>query len=434
MRRTLIVALASALLMAPGSMRAADGPVVASERQADGQLPDKARWRATVPANWNGTLLLWSHGYGGGALPASADDAPAAHRAALLAAGYALAGSTYAEPGWAIKSAVPDQLDTVAAFTRQFGKPKRVIAWGMSMGALVTTAIVERAPARVDGGLALCGSIGGAVGMMNMALDGAYAFRTLVAPDAGIRLVRTGDDRENGARVNAALATAQGTAQGRARVALAAVLGGLPGWTSAEGPQPADEDYAAQEAEMAKTFTMGVFLPRGDQERRSGGSFSWNSGVDYRAQVQRSGRRAMVRALYAAAGLELDADLARLNAGTRITADPAAVRYMTDYYTPNGRPAVPLLAVQMIGDGLTSPSLQRAYGEAAAAAGRGALVRTLWVRGAGHCTFDTPTVLASLALLNVRLDKRRWPAPPATFVAYTPPPMLRPCVRGTRCS
>src|SRR3569623_421416 len=256
MRRTFIITMCAAMAAATAPTRAADDPAISNDRQAEGQLADNARWRATVPPHWNGTLLLWRHGYGG-ALPASADDAPPAHRAKLLAAGYALAGSTYAEPGWAIRSAVPDQLDTVTAFTQRFGKPKRVIAWGMSMGGLVTTAIVERAPARVDAGLALCGLIGGAVGMMNMALDGAYAFRTLVAPDAGIRLVGTGDDRENAARVNVALAAAQATAQGRARVGLAAVLAGLPGWTSATGPQPGADDYVAQEAEMAKTFTMG---------------------------------------------------------------------------------------------------------------------------------------------------------------------------------
>ena len=272
MRQILKAIICTAMVMTTTPMRAADDPAITSDRQAEGQLADSARWRATVPPHWNGTLLLWSHGYGG-TLPAGADDAPAAHRARLLAAGYALAGSTYAEPGWAIRSAVPDQLDTITAFTRRFGKPKRVIAWGMSMGGLVTAAIVERTPARVDAGLALCGSIGGAVGMMNMALDGAYAFRTLIAPEAGIRLVGTGDDRENTARVNAALAVAQASPQGRARIALAGVLAGLPGWTSPRGAAPAADDYAAQEAEMAKTFTIGVFLPRADQERRSGGNF-----------------------------------------------------------------------------------------------------------------------------------------------------------------
>jgi len=401
----------------------------AGSRSASGTLPGGASWTATIPANWNGTLLLWSHGYSPTLPPAQ--DAPAAQRGALLAAGYALAGSSYATAGWALDSAPSDQLATIDAFAHRFGKPRRVIAWGMSMGGLVTTALAERSPKRIDGALAMCGSIGGAVGMMNMALDGAYAFRTLLAPGSDIRLVRVGDDRANAGRVAAVLAEAQGSAQGRARVALAGVLAGLPGWTTHDGPAPAATDYAAQEAEIARTFVMGVFLPRGDQEARAGGVFSWNTGVDYRAQLARSGREPMVRALYRSAGLDLDRDLATLNAGERVQADPRAVKYMMAHYTPNARPTAPLLAVQMIGDGLTSPSLQRAYIDAAAANGRS--VRALWVANAGHCTFDTPTVMASVATLAGRLDTGRWPAPSQHFVTYTPPPMLRPCVRGGRC-
>ncbi|MDH7975202.1 prolyl oligopeptidase family serine peptidase [Sphingomonas sp. AR_OL41] len=425
MRRPVIAMVIAALLgaAAPGAAPSAAPETVAT-------LPDGAQWKATVPANWNGTLLLWSHGYAP-TLPA-AEDAPARQRDALLAAGYALAGSSYADAGWALESAVPDQLATIDAFAARYGKPKRVIAWGMSMGGLVTAALVEQAPRRVDGGLAMCASIGGAVGMMNMALDGAYAFRTLLAPSSEIRLTGVDDDRINGRRVAEVLAEAQRTPTGRARVALAAVLAGLPGWTTPGSPAPAETDYAAQQAEMAKTFVMGVFLPRVDQERRGDGVFSWNSGVDYRRQLALSGRGAMVRALYHDAAIDLDADLATLNAGKRITAAPGAVRYMTAHYTPNGRPLAPLLAVQNIGDGLTSASLQQAYLDATAkrTPGRAA---GLWVAGAGHCTFDTPTVLASIGHLVAKLDSGRWPARPTGFVAYTPPPMLRPCVRDGAC-
>lgn len=407
------------------------GAQPAGPAHTESALPDGAKWAATVPANWNGTLLLWSHGYAA-TLPKVAEDAPRQHRDALLAAGYALAGSTYAQGGWALEQAVPDQFATVQAFAARYGKPKRVVAWGSSMGGLVTSALAEQAPKRIDGALAMCASIGGAVGMMNMALDGAYAFRTLLAPQSEIRLTGIDDDRANAARVQAVLAEAQRTPEGRARVALAAVLAGLPGWTTSGTTPPAPDDYAAQEAEMAKTFAMGVFLPRADQERRAGGNFSWNDGVDYRAQLARSGRGDMVRALYKAAGLDLDADIARLNAGPRVKADAKAVSYMTAHYTPNARPLVPILAVQNIGDGLTSPSLQRAYLEAAArnAPGR---AYGLWVAGAGHCTFGTETVLASIKALEARLDSGRWPARPAGFVDYTPPPMLRPCVRGESC-
>jgi pimeloyl-ACP methyl ester carboxylesterase len=266
--------------------------------------------------------------------------------------------------------------------------------------------------------------------MMNMALDGAYAFRTLVAPDAGIRVVGIDDDMANGRRVSDALAAAMATPGGRARVALAGVLAGLPGWTIAGSPTPAPADHDAQVRQMADAFVRGVFLPRVDQERRAGGAFSWNRGVDYRHQLALSGRRTMVEALYRRAGLDLEADLTRLNAGPRIAATPRAVTYMMNHYTPNARPAVPLLTVQAVGDGLTSPSLQRAYVEAA----RGSNVKSLWVNQAGHCNYTPQTVLPALRYLEARISSGRWPARPVGFVDHRPPPMLRPCVRGGHCA
>ncbi|WP_066659766.1 hypothetical protein, partial [Sphingomonas sp. CCH9-H8] len=324
--------------------------------------------------------------------------------------------------------AVPAQRATIAAFAAKHGKPKRVIAWGSSMGGLVSTALAETRGSGIDGAAPMCASIGGALGMMNMALDGAYAFRTLVAPGAGIRVTGIDDDRVNGKRVADALAEAAKTPQGRARIALAGVLAGIPGWTSRDKPQPAATDYAAQADEIARSFVMGVYLPRTDQEQRAGGTFSWNTGIDYRAQLARSGRRAMVEALYREAGLKLDADLATLNAGQRIVAAPKAVAYMRANYTPNARPLVPLVAVQTIGDGLTAPAMQRGYAEAA----RGD-VKSLYVNAAGHCTFDTATVLATIRYLDTRLTTGKWPQTPAAFVPHQPAPMLRPCWRGGKC-
>ncbi|MFL9841696.1 alpha/beta hydrolase [Sphingomonas sp. ST-64] len=390
------------------------------------KLPGGARWDAQVPENWNGTLLLYSRGYS--PVPGEPDAAPKQHRAALLAAGYAIAGSNYGSGGWALEQAVPAQRATIAAFAAKHGKPKRVIAWGSSMGGLVSTALAEAKGSGIDGAAPMCASIGGALGMMNMALDGAYAFRTLIAPDAGIRVTGIDDDRVNGKRVADALAEAAKTPQGRARIALAGVLAGIPNWTSRDKPQPAATDYAAQGEEIARSFVMGVYLPRTDQEQRAGGPFSWNTGIDYRAQLDRSGRRAMVAALYRDAGLALDTDLATLNAGKRIAADPKAVAYMRAHYTPNARPLVPLVAVQTIGDGLTPPALQRGYAEAA----RGD-VKSLYVDGAGHCSFDTATVLATIRYLDTRIATGKWPQTPAAFVPHTPAPMLRPCWRGGKC-
>lgn len=410
-----------ALLAAPANAQ------TAPSAPAPMLLESGAEWAAEVPANWNGTLLLWSRGYS----PRSGtpEVAPANVRAELLAAGYALAASNYGSGGWSLEEAVPAQTATIAAFAAKYGKPRRVIAWGASMGGLVTTALAEARPTVIHGGLAMCASIGGAVGMLNMALDGAFAFRTLVAPDAGIQLVGIADDRANGARVGAALTAAMETPEGRAQVALAGVLAGLPAWTTRGGPEPAEADAGAQVREMAKVFVMGVFLPRADQEKRAGVGYSWNAGVDYRAQLERSGRRAMVAALYEAAGLDLEADLARLAAAPRIAADPKAVDYMMRHYTPNARPGVPLLTVQTIGDGLTSPSLQQAYLNAAG----GQDVQGLWLREAGHCGFAPAAVKASLRQLEARLERGSWPARPEGFIDWRPAPMLRPCVRGGAC-
>ena len=293
----------------------------------------------------------------------------------------------------------------------------------------MTTALAEHAAPHIDGAIALCPSIGGAVGMMNMALDGAFAFRTLAASEAGLQLTGITDDMANGARAGQAVTAAMATPQGRARVALAGVLGGLPGWTRRDHPQPASDDDAAQADEIGAALAGGLFLPRADQEARAGGVFSWNTGVDYGAQLRLSGRRAFVERMYRRAGLDLDADLARLKAAPRIAANPAAVAYMMAHYTPDARPLVPLLSMQAVGDGATSPSLQRAYVEAADPA----RVRGAWIKAAGHCGFSAEAMVMALHHLEQRLDARRWGLPPPGTIAYTPPPMLRPCLRWRAC-
>lgn len=420
------------LLLAPLALLGA--PLVAQDappapRVIEGTLASGAKWKALIPAQFNGSLLLWSHGYSPRIDPA--EPAPAQYRDLLLAKGYALVASDYGAGGWSLEQAVPAQRATVEAFAALEGRPARVLAWGSSMGGLISTALAEQDSPVIDGALAMCPSIGGAVGMMNMGLDGAFATATLIAPNSGLSLVNVADDMANGRKAMAAIDAARQTREGRARIALAGVLGGIPGWTRPERPEPAADDAEAQVDEIAATLVMGTFMPRNDQESRAGGAFSWNTGVNYARQLDRSGRRPFVEAMYRKAGLSLTRDLAALARAPRISAKPSAVRYMLDNYTPTARPRVPLVSLQAVGDGLTSPSLQRAYADAAPRA----MMQSLWHKGAGHCRLPAEQVLAAIAQLEQRLASGKWPPRPAQFIDHTPPPMLRPCLRqqGPSC-
>ena len=95
-----------------------------------GALADGATYLIEVPANWNGTLFLYSHGYvmPGSANPAT-DVGDPATRAFMLGSGFALAGSSYATTGWAIQQAIPDQIAVLDIFRLTVGHPHRTIAW-----------------------------------------------------------------------------------------------------------------------------------------------------------------------------------------------------------------------------------------------------------------------------------------------------------------
>ena len=140
LRGTLLaVFVALALVAGVGSTASA------STAHFTGTLGNGTTWIADVPSSWNGILVLYSHGFGP-PLPANAPDA--ATRDALLARGYALAGSSYDPAGswWALNTAVSDQFATIGAVTAAAlpQAPERVLAFGTSMGGLVSALEAEQ--------------------------------------------------------------------------------------------------------------------------------------------------------------------------------------------------------------------------------------------------------------------------------------------------
>ncbi len=446
-RRT---ACAAALLLAVTALPTAAAAAPATTSHIEGQLPSGATYLMDVPADWNGTVLLFSHGYVEAGRPNGAQDAPDdATKALLLAKGYALIGSSYASTGWAVTDAVPDQIATLSAFTDRFGAARRTLAWGRSYGGLVTTAIAERHADRIDGSLSMCGLVHGGVANWNNTLDPAFAVKTLLAPDKDVPLTGLPDQATAIAAANtlaSAVDSAQSTAAGRARIALAAALHNIPVWNQPTQTRPAATDWDAQQANQYPAvkglLQIAAFTRRQEAEVRAGGNMSWNTGVDYAKLLGRSSVRKEVTELYKKAGLSLRADLATLNRAPRVSADPSAVAWMSRTSSFTGKLTKPQLSIHTTGDALVPVQTESALRRAVTAAGSSALLRQAYVDNAGHCTFSPAEQLAALHTLEDRVTTGTWhatdpkslntkaaaadPTTPARYVSYRPTPYLRP--------
>ena len=375
---------------------------------------DGANYTISVPSNWNGTLVLYSHGYvfpNQSLLNPAPDAGDALTRAALLQQGYALAGSSYSQNGWALQQAFHDQIALLDFFDATCGHPTRTIAWGHSLGGIITAGLVQLNPGRFAGALPMCGVLAGSVGTWNQALDSAFAFNVLLAGNA-LPIVNLKDPTGAFSLAESKLETAQPTAQGKARIALSAALADVPGWFTTGSPEPASKDFTAQEQNQFlwedKIDFLFAFFARAELEARAGGNPSWNTGVNYRKQLELSSDSSEVVALYKQAGLDLNKDLNTLNTAPRIAADPGAVEYLNRYISFNGELNIPVLTMHTTGDGLVVNQDEQAYASVVRSEGDAKLLRETFVHRAGHCAFTPAETLAAFQTLIHRLDTGKW--------------------------
>jgi pimeloyl-ACP methyl ester carboxylesterase len=378
-----------------------------------GTLPDGATYIIEVPSPWNGILFLYSHGYDrpDRPNPPAMDAGDRLTGAFMLSRGFALAGSSYAHTGWAVQEALVDQIAVLDIFAQTFGKPQRTIAWGHSLGGMITAGLIQRNPDRFDAALPMCGVLSGGVATWNTALDSAFAFQTLLG-SSQLQVVNITGPVGNLTLAEGLLAAAQGTPQGRARLALVSALADGPGWFDPTKPEPAPTDFAGQEMnqflwDQQVDFPF-VFAFRAELEFRAGGNPSSNVGVDYRRQFAHSADAAEVRALYEQAGLDLEADLDELNETVRISADPRAMEYLEQNIIYDGDIHIPVLTLHTTGDGLVVVENESAYRQVVREDGNQALLRRTFVSRAGHCTFTPAETIAAVQVLIDRLDTGKW--------------------------
>src|ERR1700723_3072769 len=405
-------AVVAVLLTVPGRASAQSGVVAHM-----GTLPDGATFLIEVPANWNGTLFLYSHGYVVPGSPNPAQDfaiTDPATRFFMLSSGFALAGSSYATTGWAIQQAPADQIAVLDSFSQTGGTPKPTIAWGHSLGGMITAGLIQRYPDRFDAALPMCGVLSGGIATWNTALDSAFAFKVLVAPGTGLQIVDIANPAANLDLAEEILAQAQQSPQGRARIALGAALADTPGWFTPLSPEPAANDFASQEQnqflwDQQVDFPF-VFAFRAELEARAGGNVSWNTGIDYGIQLLLSPSRDEVWALYQQAGLSLFEDIETLNRAARIKANPSAVQYLEQNIIFDGAIHIPVLTMHTTGDGLVINENESAYRTIVDLTGNHRFLRQTFVSRAGHCTFTPAETIAAVGTLLNRVETGHWSA------------------------
>ncbi len=158
--------LATLVVVAPANA-AATGPTcdgATPVQTCTGTTSDGALYKMVIPATFNGTVTIWSHGFGtntnipAGLLPIFPLGYPIDPRpelapgnsAALIKyltdKGVAVMGSGFSTQAWNLDEAVKTNAELVGIFKTKFTTTKKVVAWGYSMGGGITQAFAEKNP------------------------------------------------------------------------------------------------------------------------------------------------------------------------------------------------------------------------------------------------------------------------------------------------
>jgi pimeloyl-ACP methyl ester carboxylesterase len=415
-----------------------------------------AAYEIKLPQHWNGTLLLYSHGYRF-AQPAPPDfaavdtkaqvsftdeDGTAADQLSqdLLAAGYALAGSAYKSNGWAVADGVQAGEDLHAKFVSLVGTPQRTYVWGDSLGGLITEVLAEQNPTWVDGAAPICGAVAGPNLNFDIALDVAFAVKTLIDPQLKLTGYTSADDAAtnwNHAAAAVQKAAADVNGGGTAKVLLIAALVDAPDKTRTyDGADLVSQVKARVEA-LLTALAFGT-SGRYEIEQRVGGNPSDNSKTDYASRIS-SGEASLV----AAAGGNVGSLVAKLNAAPRVTADSDARDAFEKLGDTTGNISVPTLTMHTEFDPLVLVQNETVLADRVASHQDSGKLVQLFIAppatyeessgapyGAGHCVFSDqqreslikaldrwvrtavyPSAIGLLPTFGVGLDPSFFPGP-----------------------
>jgi pimeloyl-ACP methyl ester carboxylesterase len=307
-----------------------------------------AAFRIDVPENWNGGLVVYCHGYN--ASPVTYKDGPNPLIAVFTDKGYAVAQSGYAAGGWAIQEGAVDTESLRRYFISKYGAPKETYITGHSMGGFLTMLLMERYPTVYDAGMPMCGPLAAAESFQSRgAFDAVVLFNYYfpgILPDPTKipkSFVSTTGDKALLAKIMAA-------------------LDGSPDKAAALRHQ----NNLKSNKDLGGTLAFLVYLIEELNQRAGGNPFD-NRNVIYSGTLD---------------------DNALNSAIPRYAADPQAVAYLRENYTPTGKIAKPMLAVHTSYDPLVPVTIPNQYSTLTELAGTQNLFVQQFVKHDGHCAIQ----------------------------------------------
>ncbi len=340
-------------------------------------------YRIRVPADWNGTLLVYAHGYTGANPPILA--LQAAEVTTLLSRGFALAASRFEGTGWNVKEGMQDTVALTSYFRDTIGRPTRTIMWGGSMGGLMTLGLIEKFPGLYDGAVALCPPASGTPRRFDLGLDIALAYSVVFdwRPEWGT----PGNLRDDLNYVTEVLPYLNLTIDQKGPWEFIRLLNKIP----------EDSFYAPLYFNRTNMyFATGV---RAELEHRAGGPISSNIGRKYELSADDK------LYLWTEFGINANPLLAQMNLpANKYAADRNARNYVEHYVNPSGRITRPVITMHTSGDALAIPSHEDAYRKQVEARGNLDLLVQQYASGIAHCAFTPDQDLAAIDAMMYWLD------------------------------
>jgi pimeloyl-ACP methyl ester carboxylesterase len=409
-RSLTLVAVSSLLSLTvvsiPTAARAADPACTTANfvTSCVGVTSDTAPYSMMVPANFNGTVYLYSHGYrpnvpvpagipgyGGYTVTNTPQPGPnATVIGALLAKGYGVVGSGFARQGWNADSAIKTNVELVGIFKKQFTKTTKVVTWGESLGGFITQALAEKHPELFSAAAPLC-MASDITPLMTMAGDALWGIKTFFDPtikggsySAGaagyaeamgdlVKVFTVIGSLQAAFAANPSTPAWPATSKvpdaikaipSRSALVLVALMAGIPmqsahfDSTSAPPGLPASNALSFQLAinpafaaleNVANAAALAV-LATHDLELQAGGAVFDNTATDYSARVADE-QFAWSSALSGVSGTQ--GLLSVLAASPRAKADPAAVAKMKALASHSGKVEIPTILFTGVADPVT---------------------------------------------------------------------------------